>query len=329
MAIQITIVGLGEIGTSLGLALKYQKKDLFRVGCDIHKYAEQNAESTDAVDKIQHNLFEATANADIIFFAVPTDALEESMKLIGKELKPGAVVLEIGNAKTAARRWADLYLNDPTHFAGIYAAVNPAWLNEFPDEHHTAHEDLFKRGTFYITSFPDTAPSVVKLASDLATLVGAYSAFCDAEELDGMIAAAVNLPYLLGNALFDTVSRQNSWKEARKFGGKMFARLTETVKTGTDEEKAGRCLIENRDNTLRMLNEFILTLKDYRDAIQSGDEAGLNTLLKNNQTGRETWLKAYEAAAWRREEETPSERPSTGEYFGQLFLGGLARKKKK
>lgn len=328
MAIQITIVGLGEIGTSLGLALKYQKNEIVRVGCDIHKYAEQNALSAGAVDTIQHNLFEATANADIIFFAVPAGELEGSLKLIGQDLKPGAVVLEISGAKTAAQSWAKRYLKDPTHFAGLYAALNPEWINEFPNEHHTAHEDLFQKGTFFIAALPETDPGVVKLASDLATLVGAHSAFCEAEELDGMIASVENLPFLLGNALFDAATRQPSWKEARKFGGKTFSRLSETVKLGAQDEKAGLPLLENRDNTLRMLNEFILTLKDYRDAIQNGDASTLETLLKNNQSTREKWEKEYSDAVWRRESETQVERPSTGEYFGQLFLGGLVKKKK-
>ena len=328
MAIQITIVGLGEIGTSLGLALKFQKKEILRVGCDIHKYAEQNAESVDAVDKIQHNLFNAVENADIIFLAIPTDELEEVMKLIGHELKEGAVVMEICDAKVSARKWANQYLKDPTHYTGLYAALNADWLTELSDEHHTAHEDLFKTGTIFISSSKDTAPGVVKLAADLATLIGAHSAFCEAEELDGLIASIFDIPYLIGNAVFDTAKRQNSWREARKLGSKTFARITEPVTGQPDREKLGKSLLENRENSLRMLNEFIVTLKEYRDAIQNQDAAGLDTLLKNNKNGREEWLNEYKAAAWRHEEESKMQQPSTGEYFGQLFLGGLSRTKK-
>ncbi|MHC1772724.1 MAG: prephenate dehydrogenase [Flexilinea sp.] len=328
MAIQITIVGLGEIGTSLGLALKYQKNEILRVGCDIHKYAEQNAENIDAVDKIQHNIFNAVENADIIFLAIPTDELEEVIKLIGHELKEGAVIFETCDAKVSARNWVNQYLKDPTHYAGLYIALNAAWVTELSDEHHTAHEDLFKSGTIFISSSVNTAPSVVKLASDLATLVGAHSAFCEAEELDGLIAPIFDIPYLVGNAVFDTAKRQNSWREARKLGGKTFARITEPVTMKPDREKMGKSLLENRDNSLRMLNEFIVTLKDYRDAIQNGDAAGLDALLKKNQNDREEWLKEYKAAAWRHEEESQMRQPSAGEYIGQMFLGGLARKKK-
>ena len=57
--IQIAIIGLGEIGTSLGLALKYQKDEIYRVGMDVHKYATDNASEKGAVDRVSRNLLDA------------------------------------------------------------------------------------------------------------------------------------------------------------------------------------------------------------------------------------------------------------------------------
>ena len=55
MQLQLTLIGLGEIGASVGLALRYQKKDIFRVGLDSRKSAEEAAKRVDAVDKIEHS----------------------------------------------------------------------------------------------------------------------------------------------------------------------------------------------------------------------------------------------------------------------------------
>lgn len=329
MAVQITIIGLGEIGTSLGLALKYQKETILRVGSDIHKYAEQNALSADAIDRIEHNLFNAIQDADIVFLTIPTDEVEAVMKLIGNDLKEDCVVFETGFAKAAAKRWASQYLKTPSNFAGLYAAINPAWLNETSNEFHSAHEDLFKNGTLFISSTADTAPSVVKLASDLASLIGSFSAFCDPEELDGFIASIFNMPYLMGNVILNTAKRQNSWREVRKMGGKTFSEMTQSAAMQPDREQYGKFLLENRENTLHMIHEFMFTLKEFRDAIQENDEAALKTLLKNCGEDREKWLQEYQSGEWRNERETNMHSPTTGEFFGQLFLGGLARKKKK
>ena len=329
MAVQITIIGLGEIGTSLGMALKYQKETILRIGSDIHKYAEQNALSADAVDRIEHNLFDAIRDADIVFLAIPTDEIEAVLKLIGSDLKEECVVFETGFAKAAAKRWANQYLKIPSNFAGLYAAINASWLDEASNEFHSAHEDLFKNGTLFISSTADTAPSVVKLASDLASLIGSHSAFCDPEELDGFIASIVNMPYIMGNAILNTARRQNSWREVRKLGGKTFAQMTQSAAKQPDREQYGKFLLENRENSLHMIHEFMFTLKEFRDAIQNNDEAALKTLLKNCGDDREKWLQEYQTAEWRHEGETNTPSPATGEFLGQLFLGGLARKKKK
>ncbi len=329
MAVQITIIGLGEIGTSLGLALQYQKEQILRIGSDIHKYAEQNALSVDAIDRIEHNIFDAVKDADILFLAIPVDEIESVLKLVGSDLKEECVVFETGFAKTAAKRWANQYLKVPSHFAGLYAAVNSSRLNEPSDEFHSAHEDLFKNGTLFISSTADTDPNVVKLASDLSSLIGSHSTFCDPEELDGLIASIFNVPYLMSNVIFNTAKRQNSWREARKLGGKHFAQMTASVTKQPDRELYGKFLLENRENTLRLIHEFMLTLKEYRDAIQNEDESVLKTLLTNNNEDREKWLKDYESTEWRHEGETNTHSPTTGEFLGQLFFGGLARKKKK
>lgn len=34
MQLQLALIGLGEIGASVGLALRYQKKELIRIGLD-------------------------------------------------------------------------------------------------------------------------------------------------------------------------------------------------------------------------------------------------------------------------------------------------------
>ena len=63
MQLQLTLIGLGEIGASVGLALRYQKKDIFRVGLDSRKSAEEAAKRVDAADKIEHSYADAVKKA--------------------------------------------------------------------------------------------------------------------------------------------------------------------------------------------------------------------------------------------------------------------------
>ena len=74
MQLQLTLIGLGEIGASVGLALRYQKKDIFRVGLDSRKSAEEAAKRVDAVDKIEHSYADAVKKTQVFSFLVSFSA---------------------------------------------------------------------------------------------------------------------------------------------------------------------------------------------------------------------------------------------------------------
>ena len=76
MQLQLALIGLGEIGASVGLALRYQKKELIRIGLDSRKSAEEAAKRVDAVDRIEHSYAEVVKKAHLIVIAVPDGELE-------------------------------------------------------------------------------------------------------------------------------------------------------------------------------------------------------------------------------------------------------------
>ena len=86
MQLQLTLIGLGEIGASVGLALRYQKKDIFRVGLDSRKSAEEAAKRVDAVDKIEHSYADAVKKAHLIVIVVPDGELEPVLDAIAPNL---------------------------------------------------------------------------------------------------------------------------------------------------------------------------------------------------------------------------------------------------
>ncbi len=78
MTIRMTIVGLGRIGLSIGLALKDNPHQIMRIGNDADPQIEQKALKMGALDEAIHNLHAATADADIVILAVPMDEVRET-----------------------------------------------------------------------------------------------------------------------------------------------------------------------------------------------------------------------------------------------------------
>ena len=70
MTVQMTIIGMGQIGTSIGLALSDHKEKIYRVGHDLRKEFTSDAEKMGAIDKAVNNLFSAITEADIVILAL-------------------------------------------------------------------------------------------------------------------------------------------------------------------------------------------------------------------------------------------------------------------
>ncbi len=329
MTIQITIIGLGEIGASIGLALRYQKKDLFRVGADHLKSAEEAAKRSDAVDQIEHNLPKAVKNADIVVLAIPGSELDPTLETIASELKADATVIDFSLNKRRAYRTARKYLAKPDQFISIHVGLNRAAFDDPADGWRGAREDLFKGGTLTIAALDSTDPEVLELAQDLAVLLGAHCAFADASEIDGLTARSELAPAIAAYAFSAASFRSSGWNDQRKFGGKPFYRLSALVKKEWSGSSLADDLLANREFCVSALQEAVSVLKEIRDALNADDAETLTRLIEGTKSGREKWLEEYEKATWRRENEPRTERVSLGDSLGQFFFGALANRKKK
>jgi prephenate dehydrogenase len=107
MAVQLTIVGLGQIGTSVGLALADQSQVIYRVGHDREIRAAKRAEKMGALDKVSINLPSAVEDADLVLLALPVDQIRETLEVVRDDLKEGAVVMDTGPVKQVVASWAD------------------------------------------------------------------------------------------------------------------------------------------------------------------------------------------------------------------------------
>ena len=106
MTVQITIIGLGQIGASAGLALAEHKNLLHRVGHDKDPGVAKQAKKMDAVDDIKSNLPAAVREAKIVLLSLPVHEIRATLETIAKDLPSGAVVMDTAPVKEAVSKWA-------------------------------------------------------------------------------------------------------------------------------------------------------------------------------------------------------------------------------
>jgi len=327
MAVQISVLGLGQVGTSIGLALADHKEKVTRVGNDRDPGVMGKALKMGAFDRTTLSLPSAVEKADVVVLALPVDEIYDVLKVIAPDLREGAVVVDTSSVKVEIGEWAKQLLPENRFFVTMTPTINPAYLQEQAVGLEAAHADLFKNSLMIITSPPGTDADALKLAADLTALLGAQPFFADAYESDGLLAGSALLPRLAATALLHAVIGQPGWQEGRKLAGKTFAQATLPALELDSAGAPGKEALLNRQNALRVLQNYINELALLRQLIEEGDEELLGKHIEQALQQRDLWLKQRQAADW--EQKPKAELPTARDLIGGLFLGHFRKPNEK
>jgi prephenate dehydrogenase len=298
-----------------------------RVGHDREPAIAKQALKLGAVDRVEYNLPRAVEKADVVLLSMPLDQMRETLEIIAPDLKEGSVVLDTAPVKESVVASAGKLIPDNRHYVGLVPVINPKYLHETTAGLEAAHADLFQDGLLAIVAPPGAASEAVKLAADLAILVGATPMFFDQVELDSLMAATHLLPLLVSAVVLDSTVDQPGWIEARKVAGRAFAEVTGPFQHIRSPEGLASAVIDDRANILRVLDGVIARLQDVRDEIDREDKAALVAVIQQARAGRELWWMQRSQANWAAEELRPAtEIPSSSAIFGRLI--GFGRKRK-
>jgi prephenate dehydrogenase len=316
MTVKITIIGMGQVGTSIGLALAAHTDKVERTGHD--KFIEQanKARSLGALDRVEFNLPRSVEKADLVILALPMDAIEETLRIIGPDLREDCVVVDTAPFKAPVADWARAHLPPGRHYVGLVPALSP---HQITGLERLPHEDLFRDGVVGLVHPYGTPGEAVKLASDLASLLGAQPFFMDISESDNLMASAHLLPQLLGAALLDMTVDFSGWREMRRLAGRPYATATLLAASQDDPAGLAQALLSNPQASLGAIDAYIQTLTALRTAIATGEGAELTRRFEKAQTGRGKWWADRASGDWQKIEiggrDLPKRRGILGNWF--------------
>lgn len=298
MPTQITIVGLGQIGASMGLAMAAHRDSILRVGHDKKAEVERDAVKRGVVDKAEHNLPAAVEDARLVVLCLPLSQVRETLEVIVHDLKPGTVVLDISPVKSEVIKWAKELLPEGCHYIGLVPSINPEHIHDLHIGLDAAKADLFTKGLFLVDAPSGTPGEAVTLASDFIRLLGANPLLSDPVESDGLMASTHLLPQLVSAALLNATIDQPGWQEARKVAGRAYATVTSGVAYQDEIDSLRLSSIQDRASILHALDVMIASLRGLRDDIDKSDDDGLAERLETALEGRQRWLNERFAADW-------------------------------
>lgn len=306
---RITIVGLGLIGGSIGLALRQSGNGYEVVGHDREHAVAGQARKRGAVSKAEWNLISACEEADLIIIATPVMAIKETLTAIAPYLKPGCLITDTASIKGPVMAWAQEILPDTVHFVG----GNPIISQEAnagaspPTGIEGARPDLFQGGLYCLIPLPEAAPQAVQLATDLVHLLGASPFFLDAAEHDGLVAGVDHLPFVLSAALLGTTVTSPAWREMRKLAGDAFQSATH-FSSGDAATYRDACLT-NGENIVRWIDACLAKLKELREVIAAQEAEKLEKTFEEDMSARDKWLRDKAEGRWELAEEPSTSIP--------------------
>ena len=317
MSIQITILGLGQIGASIGLALEKHKDKIKRVGLDREVNISKRAKKLGAVDDVKINLGAAVRKADIVILAMPADQVRETLEVIAEDLQEDTIIMDTSPMRQAVTDWASDLLPSGRFYIGISPVINPEHLRDTDTGLDAAHADMFERGMMVITAGQHTPEPAIKAATTLTGLLGATPHFADVAEMDGIMAAIQVLPYLSAAALLNATLDQPGWQDARKFANRAYVDGTAVANIVGGGNALRDAAMLNAKNSVRVLDRMISSLQQIRGHLVDGDNEALGTLLDDAWKGRDAWMAQRLSANWIVESDVKM--PSNSSMMGQMF----------
>jgi prephenate dehydrogenase len=198
----ISIIGLGVIGGSLGLAIKKSNPLHTVIGFDTRAVLAA-AGKRKAIDVAARSLDEAVARAEIIFLCAPVSAMLALIPLVAKTARPNAIVTDVGSVKGIVQSVAG------THFRreSIFVGGHPMAGSERSGVKY-ADPLLFQNAAYVLCPLDKQRKRIGPLI-ELLRSIGAHVVIMDAMEHDRVTAAVSHLPQLVAVEMMNYVAKKN------------------------------------------------------------------------------------------------------------------------
>ena len=275
---RVTILGVGLLGGSIGLAVRSRLTSCKVVGYGHRRATLDKAMEIGAIDEARDDAAAAVAGADLVILCTPVGLLAEMLRLIGPSLRDGAIVTDVGSTKRSVIEAAERLLPPGVHFVGSHPMAGSEKRGV-----EYARTDLFENATCILTPTPRTDGNALATIERFWQAIGMGTIHLSAEDHDRLLADISHLPHAVAAAM--VVMQMNA---ALPLAGKGF--LDATRIAGGDGALWRDILHDNADNLRESLRRFQRELAHLQLLLELGKATELEAWLNAAAARRETLL---------------------------------------
>jgi prephenate dehydrogenase len=276
---KITVVGLGLLGGSVGLAVSQMLSGVKTAGFSHRPSTRSKARRLKVVDEVFDDIKASVKDADLVILATPICNFEDTFRQIADALKPGCIVTDVGSTKLMPHHWAAKCLPKNVHYVGSHPITGSEQRGvEF------CRDDLFYKALCILTSVKNTDKRSLRIVNQFWSALGCFVKVMSPAQHDRIFADVSHVPHITAAALVNA-----SDTEEMKFAGKGFMDSSR-IASGPANIWAD-VLMTNKDNISRGIDRLTAQLTKIKKAIRSGNRKKIEKLLDAAREKRSTLVK--------------------------------------
>ncbi len=283
---KVAFIGMGLINSSLARDLKIKKFYLSSAAYSRRLSTINKIKKLKLVDSASSNLEKTIKEADIIIVGIPVAAYQEVFKKICNNIKPGAIITDVGSVKKEVINSVKKYIPKNIDFVPGHPIAGTE--NSGPE---SGFAGLFKNGWCILTPNKNTSKSSVKIIKYMWQLVGMKVDIMDSNYHDEVLAITSHIPHIIAYSIVGTIANLQTTikKEVIKYAASGFRDFTRIA--ASDPIMWRDIILYNRQSILKMLNLFKKDLSKLEHAIENNDDKFLLNLFTKTRKIRKDIIK--------------------------------------
>ena len=271
---QVTIVGLGLIGGSLGMAIRRRRLARRVVGLSRTMKTARLAKRLGAIDAGTTDAGHAVKDADLVIIATPVGTIVPQAVRLAKLMRPGAILTDVGSTKAGIVAALERALPRRISFVGGHPLAGSEQQGIA-----SAQADLFDHSTCVLTATRKTDRKALGRMRALWRRVAHRAVVLSPDAHDRCLAAVSHLPHLLAFSLIGATA-----DDALALAPRSFLDATRVAKS--DPDLWDDILLSNRRELVKALDRLGAHCCRARSLLIGGKSRALKQFLRRSQRRR-------------------------------------------
>lgn len=280
---KISIIGVGLLGGSIGLAVRRRKLAKEVAGYVRRAASLKDCEKAGAVDYATTDLLAAVSGADLVILCTPLAQMRALVQRIAPALKRGAIVTDVGSVKAGVVRELEaLIKKSGAHFIGSHPMAGGEKMGVL-----AARADLFECAMCVVTPTQKSNRAALRKVEQFWSALDGRVLRLAPELHDVFVSRTSHLPHVAAAALASLVLNPAHPRAQVELCATGF-RDTTRIASGSPEMWRDIALA-NRKNLIRSLDAYMAGLKKFQQALNRADASAVAKFFETAKQRRDNW----------------------------------------